>query len=145
MVRSRVKAEKSGNMTGLFAREHSKAKEKLNLGYCRKEEVAYYICRQLLTRREVVWECHFRHSFRRGIMPTCGPSPAELRGLRSAITVNRNEVTLGECLPHMGKAVVSRKAPMSRIVGEANAPGKAGWICRRPHYEYQNSQVGYII
>jgi hypothetical protein len=124
-VRSRVKAEQSGNMTGLSARVRSMAKENLNLGYCRKMEVAYYICRQLLTRREVVWGCYFRPFFPWGRKATHGPSSADLRSLKSAITVNRNEVTLGECLPS-GKAVVSRKAPMRRIVGEANAAGKAG-------------------
>jgi hypothetical protein len=124
-VRSRVKAENPGNITRRSARVCSMAKENLNLGYRRNVEVAYYICRQLLARREAVWGCCFRHSFRGGIMSTRGPSPADLRGLRSAITVNRNEVTLGECLPS-GKAAVSRKAPMSRIVGEANALGKAG-------------------
>lgn len=125
-VRSRVKAEESGNITGGSARVRSMAKENLNLGYCRKEEVAYYICRQLLTRREVVWGCHFRPFFPRGRMATRGPGPADLRSLRSAITDNRNEVTLGECLPHGQGGSQPQGTNEQDIWEKPTPPGKPG-------------------
>lgn len=103
----------------------STAKENLNLGYCRKKGVAYYICRQLLTRREVVWGCDFRPFFSWSCKATHEPGPADLRSLKSAITVNRNEETVGECLPQ-GKAAVNRYAPIEGLWEKPMPLGKPG-------------------
>lgn len=61
-LRRRVKATNPGNNTGRVASAHSKVKENLNLGYRRKDWVAYVVFRQPLVGRKVVWDSDFRHS-----------------------------------------------------------------------------------